>query len=764
MKRRLFCFLGITTLVTALTGTTHTQAGTPFEKAEWLRDPVFAGTKPLELFTLQKTKQKGTPLRNVHTYFRKEIDLPNKPVKAVLHITADDYFKFYINGRFVVQGPAQGYPFAYPYCTLEVTKFLKKGRNALAAHTYYHGVAARSFTSADNRSGFILRLELTFPDGTTQVCTTDKTWKCLHVKAFQSSHMFGYGTQFNENIDMRLIPVGWRKVGFNDSSWSPPLVERQDHHFVPQITPPLEHWRARPVVAKKKADGHYFFDFGGEIVGHTRIKIRGHAGDVITVWHGEELAGPETVRHQMRCNCNYEDKITLSGRTDLIEFYDYRGFRYIEILNAPSPPEVWVDVRHHPFNPAASRFHSSDELLNRIWEMCKRGVQMGCQETVVDCPTREKGQYTGDTYMVLLSQLLLTADPTLAKKAIKDFQLSQHFDEGMLAVAPGGYRQGLAEWSLLWPAMLKYYYQMTGDKDFVREMIEAKAFDKLLGYFAQMESENGLLTGVDKKKWVLIDWPANLRGGYDYERTKNGENTVVNAYYYRALRDCAALMRAVGYDGSVYETKAERLRRSFTRRLLDPQTGLFRDGADSQHCSLHANCLSLYCGLVPEENVDNVIELLRRKRLDCGLFTAGFIIEGCYRAGDGELAYELITSRDKHSWYEMLKAGATTPLEAWAPELKWNTSWCHPAGSMPIYLITRYLLGLEPAEPGWKAVRVCPQIPKKLDNIELTFPIPTGSVTAKYDRSSGYQLTVPAGTRVVVAAPERLPVKVFYAK
>ena len=739
-------------------------AADPFQNAAWLRDPVFTGTKPLEVFALHHAKVKGTDLQNVHTYFRKEFDLPAKPTNALLYVTADDYYKLFANGRFVVQGPEPGYPFAHPYYEIEITHLLKKGRNCLAAHAYYHGLVSRAFNSADNRSGFTLRLNLTYPDGSVETITTDETWKCYHETAFPSDRVFGYQTQFNENIDMRLVPVGWRGVGFDDSQWKTPVAERQDHRFVRQMTPPLEHRRADPVVVKKKAEGRYFFDFGGELVGHTRIRIRGEKGDVITVWHGEELEGEDTVRHKMRCNCDYEDKITLSGGDDLVKFYDYRGFRYVEILNAPSEPQIWVDVRHHPFDEDASQFNSSDERLNQIWKMCKLGIRMGCQGVIVDCPTREKGQYTGDTYMTVLSQLILTADPTLPRKALKDFQLSQRFDDGMLAVAPGGFHQELAEWSLLWPVMLRYYYEMTGDREFVQQMIDAHALEKLLGYFAKLEGENGLLTGVDKKKWVLVDWPANLRGGYDYDNTKNDENAVINAFYYRMLRDSAALMRAVGRDGKAYDTKADLVREAFGRCLLDPKTGLFRDGANSRKCSLHASAFPLDFGLVAEPNVPRVIEMIRRKRLDCGLYAAPYVIEGCYKAGEGDLAYDLITSTDTHSWNAMLEAGATTPLEAWAPDLKWNTSWCHPACGTPIYLVTRCLMGLEPAEPGWKAVRLSPQIPHTLDRVELTFPIPSGKITAKYTRSEGYHLTVPAQTRVVVEAPKAISVKIHYAE
>lgn len=742
-----------------------TVLANPLDQAGWLRDPKFADFAPLGVFDSQAGKQNETPLKNVHTYLRREIDLDQAPSKATVLITGDDHFKFYVNGDFVVQGPEPAYPFAHPYRRLDITSFLHAGRNCLAAHAYYHGVTTRAFNSADNRSGFLLALELTFPDGSTARHVTDADWKCSDSPAYPSTRMFGYQTQFNENIDMRLEPAGWREAGFDDAAWKTPLVQRQDHTLIESQTPPLEHWRADPVVVRRKTPNRYFFDFGTELVGHTRIRLQGPAGHAITVWHGEELSAPETVRHAMRCNCDYEDRITLSGRQDLIEFYDYRGFRYLEILDAPEKPEVWVDVRHYPLDMAASCLRSSDKTLERIWELSKNGIRMGCQEIMVDCPTREKGQYTGDTYMTVLSQLLVTGDPRLTAKSIRDFQLSQRFDEGMLCVAPGAFRQELAEWSLLWPVMVEYYFRQTGDRELVCEMVQRQAVDKLMGWFARHEGPHGLLTDMNRHKWVLVDWPANLRGGYDYDGTKDGENAVVNAFYYRSLRAAAELMRVAGGDGGAYDAKADAVREAFHSRLLDADTGLFRDGPESPHCSLHASGYPLCFGLVPDEHLAGVVQLVRDKRLDCGLYGAPYFIEGCFKAGQHELAYDLlIGSKDKHSWHEMLRSGATTPMEAWAPELKWNTSWCHPCGATPIYLIVTYLMGLQPAEPGWQTVRVAPQLPADLESLELQIPTVAGPIRAAYRQGQGYQLTVPAGVRVQRAGPAGLQIRVREAR
>jgi hypothetical protein len=449
----------------------------------------------------------------------------------------------------------------------------------------------------------------------------------------------------------------------------------------------------------------------------------------------------------MRCNCNYLDTLTLTGGDDTFEFYDYRGFRYVEILGAPARPEVWVDVRHYPLDPAASSCESSEPLLSQVWQLSRNGIQMGCQDVYTDCPTREKGQYLGDTYLSALAQLILTGDPALTRKALRDFQLSGRFDPGLLAVAPGSYHQELAEWSLLWPVLLRYYHDMTGDTAFTVAMVRA-GLDPLLAWFAARENADGLLTGMDKEKWVLVDWPANLRGGYDYEATKNDVNTVINAFYYAMLGAAAELARLAGRDDGPIRARAERLRAAFVHRLLDPATQRFRDGANSTNQSLHASGFALCFGLVPPDARPAVVELMRTKRLDCGLYGAPYFIEGLYRIGEAELAYDLLTSRDSHSWAEMLRHGATAPLEAWAPDQKSNASFCHPCGATPVYLMTRYLMGLQPATPGWRSVRCAPQLPASLERLALRFPTVAGPITADYDRAQGYRLTVPRGVKV----------------
>ncbi len=733
-----------------------------FGDAEWLRNPVFEGVGVIDVFHKEKApKPELSGPRNVHTLLRKEVSLSAEPSAVTLVITGDDYYKFYINGAFVVQGPEPAYPFAHPYYKLSVTGALKAGTNTLAAHVYYQGLRNRVWNSADNRSGFMMALIVSYADGSSQRFVTDASWKLHSLKAFPTGRTIGYETQFAEDIDMRAFPDGWQKAGFDDSQWQVPLCGRQDHVFVQQITPPLEHWRAAPVAVEQKTEGHYFYDFGQELVGHTRIRVKGPEGHKLEVRHGEEVSEPLTVRYEMRANCVYQEFPVLSGRDDTIEFYDYRAFRYVEVLDAPEEPEVWVDVRHHPFDPEAATLKASDDLLVQIWQLCKNGVQFGAQGSFLDCPSREKGQYLGDALITGHSHVVLTGDGSLLAKAIQDFAQSRRICPGLMAVAPGSFMQEIAEYSLQWPLVLRNYFDYTGDEGFTQRMLD-DVFPGLYAYFEGFESESGLLTGVTEK-WVLVDWPKNLRDDYDYDYAEHRENTVLNAFYYASLRAAASLCRDLSRDSEPYERKAERVREAFISHLLDKEARLFVDAPGSKHSSLHANALPLAFGLAPEESVPAIVSLLREKRLSCGVYIAPFVIEACYRAGEPELAYDLLTSKDEHSWHEMLKHGATTCMEAWGPDQKWNTSWCHPWSSSPVYLVSERVAGLYPAEPGWRRIAFEPNMPDAMDHFTFHLAIPQGVVALRYTRQEGYGLTVPPGVPVRSEVPGDTPVVITHA-
>ena len=140
----------------------------------WICTKEFADQTPLDIYCKEQAADNGRipDIKNVHTLFRRQFVLDD-PAQAVLRITADDYYELFINGQFVGQGPAAGYPFRYNVNTYDVAAFLQKGENVLAVHVFYSGYQNRVYTSGDLRMGLFAELTA---GGETVV--TDESWRC----------------------------------------------------------------------------------------------------------------------------------------------------------------------------------------------------------------------------------------------------------------------------------------------------------------------------------------------------------------------------------------------------------------------------------------------------------------------------------------------------------------------------------------------------------------------------------------------------------
>ena len=715
--------------------------------AAWIRDPGFI--------------PQNNPV-NVHTLFRKNFNIIRQnAVRATLYFTADDFARIYINGDFLQCAPAPGYQHNYYYQAINLLPYLKNGVNCLAVHNYYQGLINRVWNSADLLCGIFARLEVEYDNGKQGTVVTDGSWRCLPCHAYDSERKFGYDTQFAEDIDMRRMPVGWEKPGYDDTDWaSAAVAENYPHQLVRQEIPPLAWNKVFPVETRKIADGHYLIDFGREVVGSAAIRTHGDEGTVIEIRHAEELDENGMSRFNMRANCLYQEYATLSGReNEVIEFFDYKSFRYLELINLPQEPaagDILVHERCHPFAETASAFTSAHHELNQVWDICRRAVRLGTQDSYLDCMSREKGAYLGDAFVTGQSHLYLTGKTGMLKKVLGDFAASTRFCPGIKAVAPGAFMQDIADYSLLWPSLMLEYYRWSGDAGFVEECLPV--LDGLLQYFAPYENSDGLLADFTAMP-ILGDWPTNLRDDYDDAHLmgtpmeeQTGSNTVLNLYYYGAL-DAAAKLYAIA--GRKLRVMAQEKRRGKLQHAIMSalfKDGLFRDTAVSAHASLHANALALAVGVIPEHvDKEPVIRLVREKRLKCGVYFAFFVLQGVFNYHRPDIAYELLTAEDKQSWITMVRSGATTCMEAWGPDQKWNTSWCHPWASAPIYMLAAEVFGLKPAVPGWAEVRFSPQIPAGLAHARIAVSIPQGRIDAGFEQDAAelrISLQLPPGVKL----------------
>lgn len=154
-------------------------------------------------------------------------------------------------------------------------------------------------------------------------------------------------------------------------------------------------------------------------------------------------------------------------------------------------------------------------------------------------------------------------------------------------------------------------------------------------YFKKYAREDGLIENV-KEKWNLVDWPDNLRDGYDFDLSTvvgDGCHNIINAFYCGVVKVVNEIKNILG---SEIHDDFERLKASFIKAFYDEASGLFLDSTESKHSTLHSNSIALFYGLVPENAISSVVEFIKEKRLACGVYNAYFLLKGLAAVGEYE--------------------------------------------------------------------------------------------------------------------------------
>ncbi len=170
--------------------------------------------------------------RNFYLYLRKALVLPAKVRSARVLVSADSRYQLFVNGKFVNRGPARGDRRWQSYDEWDITKYLRVGKNAVAALVHHYG--EWTFSYVLGRGGFICQTDIALTNGETLQLQTDDTWKVMPAAAWErQTPRLSIQLGFSEVFDARQAPAGWTRPEFDDSTWQ---------HAVLVGKPPCEPW------------------------------------------------------------------------------------------------------------------------------------------------------------------------------------------------------------------------------------------------------------------------------------------------------------------------------------------------------------------------------------------------------------------------------------------------------------------------------------------------------------------------------------------
>ncbi|MFJ2263754.1 family 78 glycoside hydrolase catalytic domain [Streptomyces sp. NPDC087844] len=654
---------------------------------------------------------------------------------ARLLATALGVYELELNGSVVgdhVLAPGwTSYRHRHRYQTFDVTALVREGRNAWGAHLadgWYRGLLGFNGGTRDiygERTGLVAELRVEYADGSADTFTTDDGWQ------WSPGPVLSSGLYEGEVYDARIEQTRFSEAGFDNSAWQPVEVVQFDTTVLfPADSPPVRRTdHVRPVAVTTSPTGRTVLDFGQNLVGRLRVRVRGEAGRTVTLRHAEVLQDGDLCTRPLR-HATATDRYTLRGDPAGEQWeprFTFHGFRYADVEGWPGdldPADVTAVVIHSDLR-RTGWFSCSDPSLNRLHENVVWGMRGNTVDVPTDCPQRdERLGWTGDVQVFAPTATFLYDVHDFLRSWLRDLAADQSTDErGVppvfspdipviipVPIPPGN--PPMAGWcdaAVIVPWVL---YERYGDTEVLR---------------AQYPSMRAWVDAVDRiagpgRVWgegfQFGDWLDPSAPADDPGRAMTSAGLVATAYYAhsaRLLADAAEVLDEKK-DAARYHALSDAVRHAFRDRF---HAGGGRLTEETQT----AYALALRFRLLEDGT----------ERAAAGRRLADLVAEGGHRIGTGFLgtpqvcdamtdtghvdtAYRLLTQRACPSWLYQVDMGATTVWERWdsmLPDRDVNpgemTSFNHYALGAVADWMHRTVAGLAAAGPGYRRLLIRPR-------------------------------------------------------
>jgi alpha-L-rhamnosidase len=713
-------------------------------------------------------------------HFRRVVSLERVPAALVVHISADNRYRFFVNGQQVAAGPQRSDLMHWRYQTLDLAPYLHAGRNVLAALVWNWG-SERPVAQFSYHTGFLLQGDA----AAESLVNTNREWKVLHDAAYEpipirSADVGGYyAAPPGESVRAGHYPWGWERADYDDGSWAHagtvtgwngeitrlrgthPTGEAWGWQLAPRSIPPLDehvvrYARVRRATGVAADDGFLQGRTDLVIPANTRasllldqshltnayvvLDLSGGAGSEVRLTYAEALKDAEG----RKGNRNEVEGKRIAGVHDAF-FPDggahrrfqtlwFRTYRYVQVDIATAGDPLVLHDLHGVFTgyplQLRARFQSDLSWLSDVWEMDWRGLRLCAFETFFDTPYYEQLQYVGDSRIQALITLYMSDDDRLVRQAIAHFDLSR-IPEGITASRyPSELPQYIPTFSLIWIAMVHDFWMHRDDPGFVRGFLPG--IRSVLSWFEKRLDPGGMVGPVPW--WPFVDWATDWLGGIPPSGGE-GQSTVITLQYVYALRRAAELERALGsaIEADRDAARADSVTAAVRRLAWDGDRGLFRDTPSQRRYSQQANTMAVLVDAVP---ADEQGPLMQRVLADTTLTRATYyfgyyLLEALQHAGLGDRYVQQLAP-----WQAMLAIGLTTTPEQPEPTRSDSHAW----SAHPNYGLLATVLGVRPAAPGFRRVRIAPHL-GPLRHAEGTIPHPAGPIDVALTRHDADGLT-----------------------
>ncbi len=494
-----------------------------------------------------------------------------------------------------------------------------------------------------------------------------------------------------------------------------------------------------PAVAvlksSKSGKASILFDFGKELQGGVQI-IRAISSDkkaaVFHLCFGESVTEAmssvdaegttATNEHSVR---DFETSVPWLGSMITGE----TGFRFLRVDLVSEDVEVpLVAVRavsRYRDIPYLGSFKCDDERINKIWETGAYTVHLNMQDYLWDGIKRDRLVWIGDMHPEVMTVGTVFGNHDVVRKSL------DYVRDGTPATS---WMNGICSYSLWWIIIHHHLYWYYGDKEYLSA--QKTYLTELL---------RNVMKNIDGNKEAyksgrFIDWPTN--------DNPDAIHAGLQALTVRALEAGSELAGWLSDPALAKECR-------------DAATKLRTYVPDNKGNKEAAALLAIE-GMLDAKTAHDII--VKDGAKDFTSFMGYYMLEALAKNGSYADALDLISEY----WGRMLDLGATTfwedfnymdsknaaRIDEFVPEGKFDIhadggaycyvglrhSFCHGWASGPTAWLSQHILGVEPASPGFKTVRIRPHL-GNLKWVEGDFPTPYGIIHVTHSRRPDGQIS-----------------------
>lgn len=665
---------------------------------------------------------------NRYVSFLREFGLTEKDNSAKLEISADTNYALWLNDEFVDCGQYFDVGNNKSYDTLDVSKYLKTGKNKLYIEVYYEGES--NFTYKKGISGLCFALKCG-----KNLVLSDENVLSREIKGYEmgngvqkTTFQLGYGFNFDanqENDEYKKSVVAEKKVSFKERPIEKLcLTKINDTKIVQQgyclrknndgetaekmysdylsftkfdkLFKGNKEFSSEFIGEKRKDEGIYIIvDLKKEASGYLTFDIDTNKGCNVEIAYGEHLVDGR-VRSYVGGRFFANKYVAKDGKQKFTYYAKRMAMRYIEIhfwnfekliLN-----DVSVISSDYPL-PEAKKLDIPDELHKKIYETSINTLKLCMHEHYEDCPWREQALYGSDSRNAALCTYYAFDEYSFARASL-DLFLSEVMDNGYFRIcAPCDVDLFIPSFGFIALFALSEYTEYSGDLTLAKEHWDT--IKAMLDKSLNTKENETVCPPKDKNAWIFYEWADDW---FDFER-KIEEKTKIDGLHILFL--CLAIESTINVAKKIddiefvnkYRSILDRLKEMFDKTFWDSEKKLYSsfvsDGELVRFDEL-TQSLSVLLDIADEKKRESILKTLANDN-DLVEITLGYSIYKYEALLKDEKYKEIVLHNIAEKWGRMLFEGATSFWETKDGAAAFDDagSLCHAWSATPIIVYNK---------------------------------------------------------------------------